>query len=59
MITAPQVGQPVRLVTPHIAEWDGKRGTIVYLLPTTALEVRIEPDGPVVVVQRTDVEVEG
>lgn len=57
MITDPQVGQPVRLVLPHIAAWDGQRGTIVCLLPTTALEVRIEPAGPLVVVQRADVEV--
>jgi hypothetical protein len=57
MITAPQVGQPVRLVLPHIPAWDGQRATVVFLLPTTALEVRIEPAGPLVVVGRADVEV--
>lgn len=59
MITALQVGQPVRLVLPHIAAWHGQRATVVFLLPTTALEVRIEPAGPIVVVQRGDVEVVG
>ena len=55
----PQIGQSVHLVVPHIPEWNGQRATVVFLLPTTALEVRIEPAGPVVVVQRADVEVVG
>lgn len=53
MILDPRLGQRVTVDAPHVPEWHGREGTIVHLLPSTALEVRLDRSGderPVVVV---------